>query len=198
MSEAAKLARIAVVAAVYVVATLCFPMFSYGAIQFRFAEILVLLCFYRKEYCYSLIMGCFIANWFSPLGIIDVVFGTASTIFSVVTMRYIKNFYLAALMPIISMLFIATELALFASEPFWLSLGTTMLGEFAVIVVGVVVFKSLERNRHFMMIIGCYTIKTLNLTREVKAIEPPPYLHSNAISHTALSDLADDHRNNVK
>ena len=62
-----NLVRLALVAALYAALTLALPGLSFGAIQFRFSEILVLLCFYRKDYSISLILGCFIANCFSPM-----------------------------------------------------------------------------------------------------------------------------------
>ena len=46
-----NLARLALIAALYAAMTLAVPGLSFGAIQFRFSEILVLLCFYRKDYC---------------------------------------------------------------------------------------------------------------------------------------------------
>lgn len=177
MRETVRFARIAVIAALYAALTVAIAPLSYGAVQFRFAEILVLLCFYRKDYCYALILGCFIANWFSPMGYIDVIFGTCSTVFSVVTMRYIKNFYIAAFMPTVSMIIVAAELWLFAKEPFWISLGTTALGEFVVVsIAGVVIFKILEKNKVFMQLIGSDKnkidlIKAIHLDK--KALLPP-------------------------
>lgn len=177
MRETVRFARIAVIAALYAALTVAIAPLSYGAVQFRFAEVLVLLCFYRKDYCYALVLGCFIANWFSPLGYIDVIFGTCSTIFSVITMRYIKNIYIAALMPTVSMFIIAAELWLFAGEPFWISLGTTVLGEFVVVsVVGVILFKILEKNKAFMFLIGCNKPKIelhSAIHADNKAIQPP-------------------------
>ena len=66
-----NLVRLALVAALYAALTLALPGLSFPAIQFRFSEILVLLCFYRKDYSISLILGCFIANCFSPCYIGD-------------------------------------------------------------------------------------------------------------------------------
>ena len=66
-----NLVRLALVAALYAALTLALPGLSFPAIQFRFSEILVLLCFYRKDYSISLILGCFIANCFSPMALMD-------------------------------------------------------------------------------------------------------------------------------
>lgn len=169
-----RLVRIAIIAALYVGLTYAFSFMSYGGVQFRISEILVLLCFYNKDYCFALILGCIFANIGSPLGYIDLIFGVMSTVFSVVTIRYFRNIYLAAVMPVLSMVFVALELTLFLPEPsaFILNLGTTMGGEAAVMVVGVIFFKAVERNRALMRLIDARTRKSsLKLTDG--GAEPP-------------------------
>lgn len=172
--QTVRLVRIAIIAALYVGLTYAFSFMSYGGVQFRISEILVLLCFYNRDYCFALILGCIFANIGSPLGYIDLIFGVMSTVFSVVTIRYCKNIYLAAVMPVISMVFVALELTLFLPEPsaFILNLGTTMGGEAAVMVVGVVFFKAVEKNRMLMRLIDARAKKTsLKLTDN--GVEPP-------------------------
>lgn len=172
--QTVRLVRIAIIAALYVGLTYAFSFMSYGGVQFRISEILVLLCFYNRDYCFALILGCIFANIGSPLGYIDLIFGVMSTVFSVVTIRYCKNIYLAAVMPVISMVFVALELTLFLPEPsaFILNLGTTMGGEAAVMVVGVVFFKTVEKNRTLMRLIDARAKKSsLKLTDN--GIEPP-------------------------
>lgn len=143
------LLRIAVTAALYVALTLVIAPLSYGAVQFRVSEVLTLLCFYRKDYCYALILGCFISNLFSPLGALDLVFGVASTVFTVVGIRYCKNLWAASLFPALSMVFIAWELT-YLGMPFWYSFFTAALGELGVVtVIGVPLFKTMEKNRFF-------------------------------------------------
>ena len=44
--------RLAIVAALYVALTYVSYPFAYGYMQFRISEILVLLCFFRKDYFY--------------------------------------------------------------------------------------------------------------------------------------------------
>ena len=141
------LLRISITAALYVALTLAIAPLSYGAVQFRISEVLTLLCFYRKDYCYGLILGCFISNLFSPLGALDLVFGVASTVFSVVGIRYTKKLWAASLFPAISMVFIAWELT-YLGMPFWYSFFTAAMGEIGVVtVIGVPLFKTLEKNR---------------------------------------------------
>ena len=105
-----RLARIAISAALYAVMSLAVYPLSFGAVQIRFAEMLVLLCFFNKDYAYAMILGCFIVNLFSPLGIIDVFFGTLGTAFAVVAIRYAKRMYLAIIPPVVASILVALEL----------------------------------------------------------------------------------------
>lgn len=150
-----NLTRLALVAAMYVALTLAVAPLGYGAIQCRISEILVLLCFYRKDYSAALILGCFIANLFGPLGWYDLVFGVGATVIAVLPMFYLKNVFLAALLPVIGNgILVGLELS-FIGEPLWISMGTVALGEFIVMAVGAVIFKFVfERNGVLMRLIG--------------------------------------------
>ena len=57
-----KICQNGIVAAVYFVLTLACAGFSYGQIQFRVAEVLVLLCFFRPDFVLGVTLGCFLAN----------------------------------------------------------------------------------------------------------------------------------------
>lgn len=163
-----NLTRLALVAAMYVVLTLAIEPLGYGPIQCRISEILVLLCFYRKDYAPALILGCLIANLFSPFGLYDIIFGTLATAVAVIPMYYVKNIFLAAALPIISNgLIVGFELFL-CGELLWFSMGTVALGELVVVgILGTAIFKFIfERNRAFMQIIGS-TRKTKKKTLEV-------------------------------
>ena len=139
----------AIIAAVYAVLTVIVtPFMSYGAIQFRIAEILTLLCFYSRKHCPALILGCFIANLFSPLGLIDLIAGTSATAASVILMSRVKNIWIASLFPVIvNGLIVGAELSCVFATPFWLNVGYVAFGEFVVItVIGVPLFKFIVKN----------------------------------------------------
>ena len=51
-SRVLRMARIAIVAAIYIAISLAVAPLAFGAVQMRFAEALVLLCFYQKDYCF--------------------------------------------------------------------------------------------------------------------------------------------------
>lgn len=141
----------ALIAAVYVVMTLAIAPLSYGMIQVRISEILVLMAFIDKKYAPGLILGCFIANCFSPFGMMDVVFGTTCTAAAMwgIT-RHSKTLFGASLWPVLCNSFIGVELYFFG-DPLLLSMATVALGEFlAVSCLGYVVFRQLMKNGTLM------------------------------------------------
>ena len=71
-----RLTRTAIIAAIYAVVTIAIAPFSYGNIQFRISEILVLLAVFDPLYIGGLTLGCLIANILGPNGPMDVIFGT--------------------------------------------------------------------------------------------------------------------------
>ncbi|MCD7771137.1 MAG: QueT transporter family protein [Oscillospiraceae bacterium] len=150
-----RLVKLAVVTAIYVALTLALSSLSYGNIQFRIAEALMLLCFYRKDYSISLILGCLLANIFSTIGIVDMVFGTAATVLAVICMMYSPNIYVASIFPVIfNGLIVGAELYWFVGLPFWISALEVAFGEFVcVCVLGIIIFKLLEKNQKFMKLL---------------------------------------------
>ncbi|MDD4213114.1 MAG: QueT transporter family protein [Bacilli bacterium] len=146
--------KLALVSALYVVFTVIVHPLSYGAVQFRFAEILVLLCFFRKDYAISIIIGCFIANLFSPILLYDITFGTFHTIMSVILIGKSKQLWVAALVPVILMPIIGLELTIALKLPFFITTLTCMLGEAAVLLlIGVPLFTILRKNNGFLQLI---------------------------------------------
>jgi len=141
----------AMVASVYLVLTLAIAPLSFGLIQVRFSEMLMLLAFFDRKYAPGLILGCFLANCFSPFGIMDVVFGTgctAAAMFCVV--KFAKSLFGASLWIVFCNAFIGIELYLFGS-PLWLSMAMVALGEIlSVSICGVVLMKMLMKNRVLM------------------------------------------------
>ena len=92
----------ALIAAIYVVMTLAIAPLSFGMIQIRISEVLMLMAFIDKKYAPGLVLGCFIANCFSPFGMMDVVFGTACTAASLVGItKCSKTLFGASLWPVL-------------------------------------------------------------------------------------------------
>ena len=75
-----RLTFAALVAAVYAVLTISTGAFAYGPIQFRIAEALCILPFFLPFTAWGLFVGCILANLMSPVGVMDVVFGSLATL----------------------------------------------------------------------------------------------------------------------
>jgi len=99
-----KLAIAGIVAGLYLSLTLLFAPISFKAFQIRVSEALTLLPFIFPEAILGLFVGCFIANFFSPFGIIDVVFGSTLTLLAAYLTYLLgktKKPYLAPIPPIL-------------------------------------------------------------------------------------------------
>ncbi len=151
-----RIAKLATVAAIYVALTYALGFMSYGSIQFRVAEALMLLCFYRKDYGISLTLGCFIANIFSPMMLPDMIFGTLATLLAVLLIFISPNIYIASLAPVLTnAIIVGLELTISFETPFWLNAVEVAVGEFVCVsVVGVILFKILEKNARFMRLVN--------------------------------------------
>ncbi len=157
--------RISVVAALYVALTLALYPLSYGAIQFRVSESLMMLISYNPIYAISLSIGCLISNLASPMGVIDVVYGTLATIIASVLMIKIKNKYISSLIPtVVNAIVIGLELKFYYELPLFISMLEVALGEFVVVtLIGVPLFKSLEKNKHIAELLEFKTLSSESL-----------------------------------
>lgn len=141
----------AMIACVYAVLTIACSGISYGGIQFRISEILVFLAFYNKGYIPGLIVGCFLANLASPLGLADICFGTLATTIACLGIYQIKNIYLAGSFgAIVNGLIVGAELYFVLDLPFMINAFYVFIGEFAVLIIGAYLFQLLERKDVFM------------------------------------------------
>ena len=127
-----KLARCAVVAALYVVLCMALQPFSYGAVQVRVAEALCLLPVFGAEYIVGVVLGCFLANLLGST-IVDVIFGTLATLLACLVTYKLRNIRfkglaLAASLPpvVFNAVIIGIEIAVMfpdpsSSAPLWLA-----------------------------------------------------------------------------
>ena len=150
------LSSIAIICAMYVALTLGISPLSYGPLQFRISEALILLCFYNKKYGYSISLGCLIANFFSPLGWVDIVFGTLSTILPCIFICLSKRLFVASLWPTLFVgLIVGAELSIVYEIPFFITVLEVAFGEFVcVTIIGYPLFKGLENNNALMELLG--------------------------------------------
>lgn len=148
------LVKSSIVAAIYAALTMLLP-FSYLGVQFRIAEILVLLVFIDKRYIYGLTLGCLIANLGSPLGPVDVIFGTLATLIALLLISKTKNLFVATLWPaVVNGIIIGLLLYYLLDLPFLLSAAQVFFGEFVVVtLIGYFLFKRILRDRKLVEII---------------------------------------------
>ena len=140
-----------VTAGVYMVATLAVSPIAFGAVQFRLSEVMVLLAWINPAFAPGLVLGCALANMFSPLGVIDVLFGTFHTFCSVMMIKRTKNMYLASLWPTIFSFIIGLELYIAYSAPFIVSTLSVMAGELICItLIGCIVFSLIKKNGYIL------------------------------------------------
>ena len=153
-SSVRKLARCAVVAAIYVVLCMALQPFSYGAVQVRVAEALCLLPVFGPEYIAGVVLGCFLANLLGSPYVLDWVFGTLATLLAAIWTSKLKNRWLAPLPPVVcNAVIVGAEIAYFATldgAAFWpayaLNAFTVGLGEaIACYVLGTLLLRALDK-----------------------------------------------------
>lgn len=141
----------AMIATVYAVLTIACASISYGVINLRISEIIVFLAFFNRKYIPGLIVGCFLANLASPMGIYDVVFGTIATILVCVAMYRLKNLYLAAIAGgVMNGIIVGAELYWVLDLPFMINAFYVFVGETIVLIIGAILFQLLQKNTIFM------------------------------------------------
>ncbi|MCB2289581.1 QueT transporter family protein [Clostridium sp. CS001] len=79
----------AMVAAIYAALTLSLSFFSFGVVQYRIAEGLTILPYFASFSIPGLVIGCIVSNIISPLGIMDMVFGSIATLIAAISTYYI-------------------------------------------------------------------------------------------------------------
>ena len=158
------MARSIVIAAVYAALTFaCYPL-SYGAVQFRLSEVMVLLAFIDPLYIPGLLLGCFLANLLGSGGLIDAVFGTLASGIALTLIRLTANhirhpfisLFIASLWPAATSFIIAFEMTVILHSPqaFWFWTCMVALGEFVVVtLIGVPLVRFLTTKPYIMRII---------------------------------------------
>lgn len=144
-----------IIAAAYAALTLLLAPISYGSIQMRISELMIFLAFYNKKYIPGLVLGCFLSNLASPLGVYDIVFGTCATLLAVIAMWKVQSRYLGALLGgVFNGLIVGAELTLVFKElPFYLNAFYVFVGEVVILMIGAIVFGLVEKNSAVMKVL---------------------------------------------
>src|SRR5699024_11758365 len=84
-------------ASLYIAVSLAIQPIAFSNIQFRLPEIFNHLVVFNKKYFFGIVLGVFLTNLFSPLGIYDLVFGVLHSVLSlgitILFARFIKNIW---------------------------------------------------------------------------------------------------------
>jgi len=133
----------------YVAATFSIAFMSFGPIQFRVSEVLNLLAFFNPIFAPAVLLGVFIANIFSPYGLVDIIFGTGASAIALALILITRkllgggavSLFVAALwpvvinalvIPLVFMLYAGDGVTLAAFLPF---AGSIAFGQFVVVVM---------------------------------------------------------------
>ncbi len=140
--------RQATIASLYVVLVFIFQWISFEAIQFRVAELLLLLILFDKKSIFGLTLGVFVANLFSPLLLYDITFGVIASVITMLLMiLFRKRPYIALLFPsLINAPIIGLMLHLITGAPFLITLLYVFIGQFVVTyIIGLPVYYLLKK-----------------------------------------------------
>ena len=151
-----NIAKMAIFMALYASLTLALTPISFGAIQVRISELFVLLCFYNPIYCFSITMGCFIANCFSPLGYVDMIFGTLATLIACLGIYFIKNIWIGSgVVVLANALIVGAELSVVYQSSFWIMCLQVGVGEMiAIFGIGIPILMSIRKTTFFKNLVN--------------------------------------------
>lgn len=145
------IAENAVVAAIYFVLTVISTPIAYKLINFRIAELLILLCFWRRDFVVGVTVGCFLANINSDLGPADMLFGTLATLLSALLVSFSPKLLVSLLFPtLVNAFVVGAELYFLAEIAFWQATLAVGIGEGTVMLASYALSMVLWRRKSFM------------------------------------------------
>ena len=131
------------------------------AIQFRIPEMFNHLVVFNKKFIFGIVLGVFVTNLFSPLGMYDLFFGVSQSILAlsitIFSAKFIsgmfKRMVFNTLVFTFTMFIIAFELNLALELPFLLTWLTVAIGEFVVMAIGIPIMIALNKRLNFEKLI---------------------------------------------
>lgn len=153
-----RIALYGIIIAAYTSISLLLGSFSFGMMQIRIAEILLVICLYDKKFILPITLACFVTNLIgimnglNPL-IIDLIIGTLATLLSAICVYYFRNIkfhnlpVLSLFIPsVINGLLVGIELAFYFQINTWLLMLYVGIGEFiSVTIFGLLLYKPIGR-----------------------------------------------------
>lgn len=146
-----------IIAALYVAVSMLVAPFGFTNIQFRISEMFNHLVVFNKKFIFGIVLGVFVTNLFSPLGLYDLFFGVAQSILALSITIFSRKFISGHLKRLIfntlvftfTMFIIAFELNLALELPFLFTWLTVAIGEFVVMAVGIPIMLKLNEKLKF-------------------------------------------------
>ena len=141
-----------IAAGLYAAITVLTASFAYGPIQFRIADALCLLVCLEPSLCIGLTLGCFAANLFSTVTVLDLIIGTAATLLGcLLTMKLKKTWLLPLPTVLCNAVLVGAMLAWVTGGAFWqtflLYAAQVAAGELAVLyVLGVPLYLTVRKS----------------------------------------------------
>lgn len=125
------LTRAGVIAAVYVVLTVALRDLSFGPIQVRVSEALVILPIIDAAAIPGVFIGCLLSNIFGGFGLIDIIFGSLVTLAAAYLTSRMPNRIFAVIPPVVlNALIVSIWVSVLSNFPYWTTVLTIGLGEF--------------------------------------------------------------------
>jgi len=152
-----ELVRQAMLAAIYFVLTVPFEPISFGPVQFRISEILVILVLINPKHLIGIVLGTFIANLYSPEMPFDFIIGTGATLLALLMMiKTSRNEKLALIWPaVFNGLIIAWELWKFLGIPFVPSVISIFISQIVIVYIpGLLFLPKIRKNKHLMRVLS--------------------------------------------
>ncbi len=148
------LVEAAVIAALYAAVTLALSPFSYGPFQLRVSESLTILPAFTPAAIPGLFIGCLIANVFSPIGAVDLILGSLTTLVAAYfSYKLRKNIWLVPIPQVLGNGIVIGMMLkyLYGWEvPLYASIGWVALSEFAsCYIIGIPLYKGIKKYTKF-------------------------------------------------
>ena len=143
------LALYGVLIALYLVITTLNPI-SYGPIQFRVSEVILLLPFFNKKFILPCIVAVGLANVFSPLGPIDVFTGVLIAVVTYYGVQKVisEPWVLAVLYSFICGFLVSAELVIMFSVPYFVTFLGIVASQLLITITGVFAIEQLDKILH--------------------------------------------------
>lgn len=153
-----------IIAALYVAVSMLVAPIAFGVFQFRISEMFNHLIVFNKKYFFGIVIGVFITNLFSTLGLYDLTFGVGHSLItlsiSILIGKFVKNklwhMILNTILFTFTMFIIAIELHLAFDIPgslFYYTWYSVALGEFVVMAIGIPLMLALNKRLKFKELI---------------------------------------------